>query len=95
MMIGSTAYVGKDHKLKKVNGNNNSNDNNRRRCSKLPIETNNMVYRFVIIDANGETRFTQPMRLLSASSDKSMMIWSPDPATGVWINEVIILTIII
>lgn len=28
------------------------------------------------------------MRLLSASSDKSMMIWSPDPATGVWVNEV-------
>ncbi|KAI7853664.1 quinon protein alcohol dehydrogenase-like superfamily [Circinella umbellata] len=39
-------------------------------------------------DTNGETRFIQPMRLLSASSDKSMMIWSPDTATGVWVNEV-------
>jgi elongator complex protein 2 len=28
------------------------------------------------------------MRILSASSDKSMMIWRPDPDTGVWINEV-------
>lgn len=28
------------------------------------------------------------MRILSASSDKSMMIWQPDPDTGVWINEV-------
>lgn len=39
-------------------------------------------------DADGKVQYTQPMRLLSASSDKSMMIWSPDPATGVWINEV-------
>ncbi|KAI8140023.1 WD40-repeat-containing domain protein [Fennellomyces sp. T-0311] len=39
-------------------------------------------------DASGESRYIQPMRLLSASSDKSMMIWSPDPATGVWVNEV-------
>ncbi|KAI9497334.1 WD40-repeat-containing domain protein [Zychaea mexicana] len=39
-------------------------------------------------DANGAARYIQPMRLLSASSDKSMMIWSPDPATGVWVNEV-------
>lgn len=38
--------------------------------------------------ADGKVQYTQPMRLLSASSDKSMMIWSPDPATGVWINEV-------
>ncbi|KAI7885696.1 WD40 repeat-like protein [Lichtheimia hyalospora FSU 10163] len=38
--------------------------------------------------ADGKIQYTQPMRLLSASSDKSMMIWSPDPATGVWINEV-------
>ncbi|KAI8071807.1 WD40-repeat-containing domain protein [Gongronella butleri] len=30
----------------------------------------------------------QPLRLISASSDKSMMIWRPDAATGVWINEV-------
>ncbi|KAI7861767.1 WD40-repeat-containing domain protein [Spinellus fusiger] len=34
------------------------------------------------------TEFTQPMRLVSASSDKSLMVWSPDPATGVWVNEV-------
>ncbi|KAI8390089.1 WD40-repeat-containing domain protein [Blakeslea trispora] len=29
----------------------------------------------------------QPMRLISASIDKSMMIWSPDEDTGVWVNE--------
>jgi elongator complex protein 2 len=39
-------------------------------------------------DANGQQRLHQPMRILSASSDKSMMIWRPDPDTGVWINEV-------
>ncbi|KAK4519809.1 uncharacterized protein ATC70_010051 [Mucor velutinosus] len=37
---------------------------------------------------HGEQRFIQPMRLISASSDKSMMIWSPDNETGVWVNEV-------
>ncbi|GAA5816810.1 hypothetical protein MFLAVUS_010344 [Mucor flavus] len=33
-------------------------------------------------------KFCQPMRLISASSDKSMMIWSPDAESGVWVNEV-------
>ncbi|CAO3634423.1 unnamed protein product [Mucor hiemalis] len=33
-------------------------------------------------------KFVQPMRLISASSDKSMMIWSPDAESGVWVNEV-------
>ncbi|KAI8645941.1 quinon protein alcohol dehydrogenase-like superfamily [Parasitella parasitica] len=37
---------------------------------------------------NGKSRFIQPMRLISASSDKSMMIWSPDNQTGVWVNNV-------
>ncbi|CAM0135097.1 unnamed protein product [Umbelopsis sp. WA50703] len=39
-------------------------------------------------DEQGQTKIHQPMRILSASSDKSMMIWRPDPDTGVWINEV-------
>ncbi|KAI8992458.1 WD40-repeat-containing domain protein [Pilobolus umbonatus] len=33
-------------------------------------------------------KYIQPLRLISASSDKSMMIWSPDSNTGVWVNEV-------
>ncbi|KAI8059417.1 WD40-repeat-containing domain protein [Gilbertella persicaria] len=32
-------------------------------------------------------RLVQPLRLISASIDKSMMIWSPDADTGVWVNE--------
>ncbi|KAG0000833.1 Elongator subunit elp2 [Entomortierella chlamydospora] len=32
-------------------------------------------------------KYHQPMSLLSASTDKSMMIWKPDEATGVWINN--------
>ncbi|ORX62251.1 WD40 repeat-like protein [Hesseltinella vesiculosa] len=32
--------------------------------------------------------YDQPLRLISASSDKSMMIWSPDAASGVWVNDV-------
>ncbi|KAI8887665.1 WD40 repeat-like protein [Backusella circina FSU 941] len=38
--------------------------------------------------ADGTRQFTQPLKLISASSDKSMMIWSPDEHTGVWVNEV-------
>ncbi|KAG0347830.1 Elongator subunit elp2 [Podila humilis] len=34
---------------------------------------------------NGQ--YHQPMALLSASTDKSMMIWKPDETTGVWINS--------
>lgn len=30
----------------------------------------------------------QPMALLSASMDRSMAIWRPDPETGVWLNDV-------
>ncbi|KAI8984320.1 WD40-repeat-containing domain protein [Mycotypha africana] len=33
-------------------------------------------------------RLIQPLRLLSASADKSMMVWAPDQETGVWVNEV-------
>ncbi|KAI9020993.1 quinon protein alcohol dehydrogenase-like superfamily [Phycomyces nitens] len=40
------------------------------------------------IVSNGIKKFTQPLRLISASSDKSLMIWSPDLASGVWVNEV-------
>ncbi|OZJ05779.1 hypothetical protein BZG36_01299 [Bifiguratus adelaidae] len=32
--------------------------------------------------------YHQPMALLSASADKSMMLWKPDPQSGVWSNEV-------
>lgn len=30
----------------------------------------------------------QPMALLSASMDRTMAIWRPDPETGVWLNDV-------
>ncbi|KAI1308453.1 Elongator subunit elp2 [Mortierella claussenii] len=33
------------------------------------------------------SKYHQPMSLLSASTDKSMMIWKPDEATGVWVNN--------
>ncbi|KAG0186400.1 Elongator subunit elp2 [Apophysomyces sp. BC1034] len=42
----------------------------------------------IVTDSDGSTRTVQPTRLISASSDKSMMVWSPDPSTGVWFNEV-------
>ncbi|CAG5118142.1 unnamed protein product [Candidula unifasciata] len=39
-----------------------------------------------VIKENGTTH--QPMKLLSASMDKTMIIWSPDVETGVWVDEV-------
>ncbi|BFY99084.1 hypothetical protein BsWGS_02124 [Bradybaena similaris] len=39
-----------------------------------------------IVRGNGTTH--QPMKLLSASMDKTMIIWSPDADTGMWVEEV-------
>ncbi|XP_074658780.1 elongator complex protein 2-like [Tubulanus polymorphus] len=30
----------------------------------------------------------RPLRLLSASMDKTMIVWNPDPETGVWLEQV-------
>jgi elongator complex protein 2 len=30
----------------------------------------------------------QPLKVISSSSDKSLMVWSPDEETGLWINDV-------
>ena len=32
--------------------------------------------------------YTQPLSILTASADKSLMIWAPDDETGVWVNKV-------
>ncbi|KAI9593713.1 WD40-repeat-containing domain protein [Syncephalis fuscata] len=36
---------------------------------------------------NSDGSLMQPMRLLSASADKSAILWSPDEATGVWLPQ--------
>lgn len=38
------------------------------------------------LDADGRRRYHQPLHIVSASSDKSMMLWQPDLVTGVWLN---------
>ncbi|RKP26433.1 WD40-repeat-containing domain protein [Syncephalis pseudoplumigaleata] len=38
-----------------------------------------------VMDAAG--KLVQPMRLLSASADKSAILWAPDEATGVWLPQ--------
>ncbi|CAJ0838955.1 13103_t:CDS:10 [Entrophospora sp. SA101] len=42
----------------------------------------------IIKDPEGGFYYHQPMALLTASSDKSMMIWKPEIETGVWVNLV-------
>ncbi|KAL1924698.1 uncharacterized protein VTP21DRAFT_4352 [Calcarisporiella thermophila] len=42
----------------------------------------------MLTDSDGNSKYHQPMVLLSASSDRSMMLWKPDPETGIWINQV-------
>ena len=32
----------------------------------------------------------QPLCLLSASMDKTLIIWGPDPDTGVWVEQVVL-----
>ncbi|GBC05107.1 hypothetical protein RclHR1_06030007 [Rhizophagus clarus] len=40
----------------------------------------------LIKDSEGNLKYHQPMTILTSSSDKSMMIWKPEPDTGVWVN---------
>jgi elongator complex protein 2 len=38
--------------------------------------------------AGMQAKIVQPMSILSASMDRTMMIWKPDVTTGLWVNEV-------
>ncbi|KAJ3153042.1 Elongator subunit elp2 [Geranomyces michiganensis] len=40
-----------------------------------------------VLDASKKT-YIQPMSLVSASADKSIMIWRPDSASEAWVNQV-------
>lgn len=39
-----------------------------------------------VIESNGKV--TQPMKLLSCSLDKSMVVWEPNESTGIWMETV-------
>ncbi|XP_043695002.1 elongator complex protein 2 [Telopea speciosissima] len=38
--------------------------------------------------SDGGTDFYQPLSILSASMDKTMMVWQPEKTTGIWVNVV-------
>jgi len=40
------------------------------------------------VDIGNGLEWHQPLALISSSSDKSVMIWRPDPESGVFVNEV-------
>lgn len=55
----------------------------------------NSIRKLFIDEKNGQNVVScaddqrhQPMCLLSASMDKTMLLWAPDPETGVWIEQV-------
>ncbi|KAJ3034748.1 Elongator subunit elp2 [Rhizophlyctis rosea] len=40
-----------------------------------------------IVDVGGSLQYHQPMSLLSASADKSLILWHPDPQSGTWVEK--------
>lgn len=41
-----------------------------------------------LVSSTMVTKYHQPLRILSASMDKTMMIWKPEKTTGIWMNVV-------
>ncbi|RKO85919.1 WD40-repeat-containing domain protein [Blyttiomyces helicus] len=41
----------------------------------------------ISLELGGARVYHQPMALISASADKSLMIWRPDADSGTWVNE--------
>lgn len=41
-------------------------------------------------DSEDGSTYCQPQSILSASMDKTMMIWQPEKTTGIWMNVVIV-----
>ena len=51
------------------------------------LKLHGVFFFFCMISDDGT--FSQPMALLSASMDKTLIVWTPDEASGVWLEKVI------
>lgn len=45
---------------------------------------------FILLTGDGA--FSQPLALLSASMDKTLILWAPDEDSGVWLEKVCYIT---
>lgn len=46
------------------------------------------VHCLFVVYITDDGSFTQPMSLLSASIDKTLIVWTPDQESGVWLEKV-------
>jgi len=47
-----------------------------------------LKYKWFVVYMTDDGSFTQPMSLLSALMDKTLIVWTPDQESGVWLEKV-------
>lgn len=57
-------------------------------CHVCYPDVHNMSVVLSLCQCLGHATGVQPLRLLSASMDKTMILWQPDADTGVWLEQV-------
>lgn len=47
-----------------------------------------LLFTFIFLCIEDKKRYTQPMKILSSSLDKTIIIWEPDVSSGVWLESI-------